>query len=127
MHYPRVAANAAALVGARMGEANRRLEQLACASVPSRLAEALLELADRRGRVTPRGVRVDLRLTHGQLAEMAGTTRETLTKVVGWLRGEGIAAVARSEIWIDDLATLEDVARGLRQMPGRGAQNATAA
>jgi CRP-like cAMP-binding protein len=110
-----------------MGEANRRLEQLACASVPSRLAEALLELADRRGRVTPRGVRVDLRLTHGQLAEMAGTTRETLTKVVGWLRGEGIAAVARSEIWIDDLATLEDVARGLRQMPGRGAQNATAA
>jgi hypothetical protein len=65
-------------------------------------------------------VRIDLRLTHGQLAEIASTTRETLTKVAGWLRSEGLVTLGRREIWIDDAAGLEEVARGDRQMPGRG-------
>lgn len=118
--YPVVAGNLLAEVGQRLTAANDRLAGLAFQSVPARLAAALLELSDRYGRMTPRGVRIDLRLTHGQLAELVSTTRETLTKVAGWLRSEGIATLGRREIWIDDPSSLEDVAGGTRQMPGRG-------
>jgi CRP/FNR family cyclic AMP-dependent transcriptional regulator len=118
--YPVVAANLLSEVGARLAATNDRLAGLAFQSVPARLAAALEELSERYGRMTPRGVRIDLRLTHGQLAELVSTTRETLTKVAGWLRSEGIATLGRREIWIDDPAGLEEVATGARQMPGRG-------
>ncbi len=123
---PPVAAKLLAEVGVRLGDASERLVGVAFQSVPARLASILLELADRYGRVTPRGVRIDLRLTHGQLAELVPTTRETLTKVAGWLRGEGIASFGRNELWIDDLPGLEQVVRGERQMPGRGVRSVAA-
>jgi CRP/FNR family cyclic AMP-dependent transcriptional regulator len=120
--YPRVGANLAGLVTQRLAACEQRLASLAFHSVPARLATALLELADRYGRMTPRGIRIELRLTHGQLAEMASTTRETLTKVAGWMRTQGMITLDRNEIWIDDLAAVEGVAGGERQMPGRGMQ-----
>jgi CRP-like cAMP-binding protein len=105
---------------ARLAVTNERLSALAFGSVPSRLAAVLLELGERFGRMTSTGVRIDLRLTHGQLAELVPTTRETLTKVAGWLRGEGIVVVSRRDVRITDLVRLEEVARGERLMPGRG-------
>jgi hypothetical protein len=103
-----------------------RLEGLAFHQVPARLARVLLDLSDRYGKVTATGVRVDVRITHGQLAELVATTRETLTKVAGWLRSENIAALERRQIWIADYAALQEVAEGSRVMPGR-AQRASAA
>ena len=105
----------------RAPRAERRpARALAFQSVPARLAESLLELAERFGRMTTRGVRIDLRITHGQLAETISTTRETLTKAAGWLRSEEIAVLGRQEIWILDQVALADVAGGVRVMPGRG-------
>ena len=79
----------------------------------------LTELADHFGKVTPEGVRIDVRLTHGSLAEMTGTTRETLTKVSGWLRSEEIASIERRMIWVQDWDALLAVEEGTRTMPGR--------
>ena len=97
-----------------MRESEQRLESLAFHQVPARLARTILDLADRYGKMTPVGVRIDLRVTHGQLAELVATTRETLTKVAGWLRGEGIVTLERRQIRIHDYQALEDVAEGVR-------------
>jgi CRP-like cAMP-binding protein len=117
---PRLVANLLADTNERLARSGDRLAQLAFQSVPARLAESLLELAERFGRMTSRGVRIDLRITHGQLAETISTTRETLTKAAGWLRAEEIAVLGRQEIWILDQDALADVAGGVRVMPGRG-------
>ncbi|HYZ79631.1 MAG TPA: Crp/Fnr family transcriptional regulator [Solirubrobacteraceae bacterium] len=122
--HPSVARALLSEIAARLNAANDQLAGLAFQSVPARLATVLLDLADRYGRVTPRGVRIDLRLTHGQLAELTSTTRETLTKVAGWLRAENLATLGRREIWLHDLAGIGAVAGGARQMPGRGANGA---
>jgi CRP-like cAMP-binding protein len=117
---PRLVANLLAHANERLTSSGDRLASLAFQSVPARLAESLLELAERFGRMTTRGVRIDLRITHGQLAETISTTRETLTKAAGWLRNEEIAVLGRQEIWILDPQALADVASGVRVMPGRG-------
>jgi CRP-like cAMP-binding protein len=117
---PRLVANLLTDTSERLAQTSDRLAQLAFQSVPARLAESLLELAERFGRMTTRGVRIDLRITHGQLAETISTTRETLTKAAGWLRSEEIAVLGRQEIWILDPVALADVAGGVRVMPGRG-------
>jgi CRP-like cAMP-binding protein len=125
--HPSIAANLLEEIVARLSATSDRLAGLAFQSVPARLAGSLLELGDHYGRMTTRGVRIDLRLTHGQLAELVGTTRETLTKVAGWLRAEQLATLGRREIWLVDISGLEEVARGARQMPGRGVRSEIAA
>ena len=106
----------------RLRASARRLEGLAFHQVPARLARVLIDLSDRYGKVTATGVRVDVRITHGQLAELVATTRETLTKVAGWLRAEGVASLERRQIWISDYAALQDISEGVKIMPGRAAR-----
>jgi len=119
---PVIARSLAQSSAERLRAAEERLAALAFQPVPARLARVVLELADHFGKVTPDGVRLDVRLTHGALAEMTGTTRETLTKVAGWLRAEGIVSVERRTIWVMDWDALEAVAAGERCMPGRTAR-----
>lgn len=124
---PVVATATVGAVATRLRDTERRLEALAFQPVPARVAGVLIDLADRFGKVTTDGVRIDVRMTHGVLAELTGTTRETLTKVSGWLRNEEIATIERRVIWVHSWDALVDVAEGTRCMPGRTARVAVAA
>jgi CRP/FNR family transcriptional regulator, cyclic AMP receptor protein len=119
---PAVALHVLANFSKRLRVSAQRIESLGSQQVPARLARVLLELSDRYGKVTATGIRVDVRITHGQLAELVATTRETLTKVAGWLRSQDIASLERRQIWIADYAALQAVAEGVRVMPGRAAR-----
>jgi CRP-like cAMP-binding protein len=75
---------------------NRRLQQteavLAMAGqrrVEDRLRYLLLLLAQEMGQPTENGTRISIRLTHQQLANAIGTTRVTVTRLLGQLRDEG--------------------------------------
>ena len=50
----------------------------------------LLLLARGHGRVLRQGVRIDFPLTHERLADMTGTARETVTRVLEQLEREGM-------------------------------------
>ncbi len=54
-----------------------------------RLLLKLRQLADRWGVVTPAGVRLDLRVTHQELADMVGAARESVTLAFGRLQEQG--------------------------------------
>jgi CRP/FNR family cyclic AMP-dependent transcriptional regulator len=110
--HPRVALNLMRTLSLRLRHAEDQIESLAFRAVPSRLAAKLLELMDRYGRVTPTGIRIDERFTHLQLAEMIGTSRETLTKVLNELRDEGLVDVRDRLVWVLDPDGLERLARG---------------
>jgi CRP-like cAMP-binding protein len=63
------------------------------------MAKSLLELSTRFGTPTHDGVRVDHDLTQQELAQLVGSSRETVNKTLadfaarGWLRMEGRAVV----------------------------------
>jgi CRP/FNR family transcriptional regulator len=105
--HPQVALNLMRTLSLRLRHAEDQIESLAFRAVPSRLAAKLLELMDRYGRVTPNGIRIDERFTHLQLAEMIGTSRETLTKVLNELRDSGLIDVRERLIWVLDVDGLE--------------------
>jgi len=74
----------------------RRLQQteslLALAGkrrVQDRIQGFLHLLALEFGTPTPRGLRIEVRLTHQQIANALGTTRVTVTRLLGVLREEG--------------------------------------
>jgi len=55
-----------------------------------RLAKVLLKLGAEHGVKTPKGISLTLRLTHEELANLIGTTRETVTTQLGRFRRMGL-------------------------------------
>ncbi|MDX6512221.1 MAG: family transcriptional regulator, cyclic receptor protein [Gaiellaceae bacterium] len=66
------------------------LAYVAAATHAERLEAKLIQLARKHGRVTPRGIRIDVPLTHQLLAESIGAARETVTVALRDLRRRGL-------------------------------------
>jgi CRP/FNR family cyclic AMP-dependent transcriptional regulator len=107
---PRIAARIAETLSSRLVEMEQRLSDVVFKAVPQRIASALLTLgrADQGRRRWPFGPAVcEVHLTHEQLAELVGTSRETTTKVLGELREMGLIELRRGKVALLDLSALE--------------------
>jgi CRP/FNR family transcriptional regulator, cyclic AMP receptor protein len=75
-------------------------------SVSERVAKFLLESAT-DGRVTYGAVRARLSLTHDDIAELMGTTRETITRTLSQFRKKDIVESKGSTLIIHNKSALE--------------------
>lgn len=73
----------------------------------SRVTRKLLTLAGEMGQATDDGhVLIDRALTHQQLANLVGTTRETVTKILNEMKDNGLLSIRRHRITILDTEEL---------------------
>jgi CRP-like cAMP-binding protein len=108
---PGLARGLGALGAIRRRRVEQRLVGLVFRSARARMAEGLLELAERFGVRDSRGVIVNLRLTHRDLAALAGTSRETAsTALLDWRR-DGIVLVEGKRVVLLDPDKLAALAR----------------
>jgi CRP-like cAMP-binding protein len=84
----------------------QRLEGLLLQSVEERLAAFLLDAAQRWGQPHPDGQLLSAPFTHAEIALLIGSTRETVTLVLGKLKREGLIAFDRRRIILRDPARL---------------------
>ncbi|MFA6108373.1 MAG: Crp/Fnr family transcriptional regulator [Candidatus Latescibacterota bacterium] len=103
---PRIATALLAELASRLRKTDRQIEGLALLDVTGRISETLLQLAGERGVETPEGVVIQQRPTHQDLANMSGTTRETVSRVLKRLESQGYIAcrgraitILREENW----------------------------
>jgi len=94
------------LFGMRRQRIERRLKYLLFRSNRERLVHLLLELAERYGSHTANGVALGIKLSHQDLANIIGSTRETVTVVLGELQNEGSLKLGRRKIVLTDLDRL---------------------
>jgi CRP/FNR family transcriptional regulator, cyclic AMP receptor protein len=80
----------AKLIGSRLRSIEIRIEDLVYRDVPARLAHLLLELSKEFGMPEKDGVRIGIRLTHQEIANLIGSTRETVTATMGEFRKRGL-------------------------------------
>ncbi len=104
----RIALRITEIMGRRLLEAERRLSDFAFKSLPERIVTLLLTLAERQPGRFFRASRVEVPYTHEQLAEMVGTHRETVTKVLNELREQGLIELKRGTVVLLDCAALRD-------------------
>ncbi len=69
---------------------DERIKMLAFLDVPSRLAGTILWLADRYGREIEQGIEVPYWFTHQEMADLIGSTRETVTTVLAEFKRQGL-------------------------------------
>jgi len=92
--------------------AQRDLRSLGLSQTTSvKLARLLLDWADTRGEDTPKGTRITLLLTHEEAAQMIGTTRETVTRILSSFRKRRLIEVKGASLFILDRKQLEELAR----------------
>jgi CRP/FNR family transcriptional regulator, cyclic AMP receptor protein len=80
--HPNIALKLLMELTSRLRKADERIESLALLNVSGRVAGILLQLAEESGRKTPEGILIRSRPTHQDLANMVGTTRETVTRIL---------------------------------------------
>ena len=66
----------------------------------------LLELCEKYGSMSEEGISLNIRLSHQEMASIIGSTRETVTVVLGQLQKEGLLKIARRRVLISDLTRL---------------------
>ena len=108
--HPIVGVNIISHLSRRLQEAERELEAMAYQRVGQRLARKLTDLAARFGVQTVRGTLIQARLTQQELAEMIGTTRETLAHTLSDFRNRGLLDTSHHEVVIRDAERLAEVA-----------------
>jgi len=105
---PEVSFGITKLFGLRRKRIERRLKYLLFRSNRERLVHLLLELAEQYGRPAEGGVELRIKLSHQDLANIIGSTRETVTVVLGELQAEGRLQLGRRKIILTDMAHLAD-------------------
>lgn len=103
-----------ALLRTLAAEIRRLTEQVAelhFLDIPGRLAARLLRLAEEGGAPRPDGtIRLDGRITQGELAAMIGSTRQTVNRFLGAFVASGLVRLEPEAIVILDPAGLARVA-----------------
>jgi len=90
----------------RLRKTDDLLEDTSFLSVSARLAKKLLELGREFGTTEEDITRIGLRLTQQDLADLVGTTRESINKELKVLRDKGLVVTEGGYIQLLDLARL---------------------
>lgn len=86
---PDIAVKLLSVLASRLRKTDRKIEGLALSDVTGRITQTLLQLAEEQGAPGPDGILIRNRPTHQELANMSGTTRETVSRVLKRLEIQG--------------------------------------
>jgi CRP/FNR family transcriptional regulator, cyclic AMP receptor protein len=107
---PEVAISLLKEISRRLRRADEKIGSLVLLDVNGRLAHLLLRLADEE-----RGDRITRRLTHHTIAQMIGSSRETVSRAMRSLVGRNVIEVTRTAILLRDRGALRSALRRERE------------
>lgn len=113
--YPSISLNLTTTLAQRLRGMDDEAQILSYKDAQGRVAFVLLRLY-RSGVIefTEAGEAL-VRLTHQELANLAGTSRETVTRALKVLEKEGVIATRPKEIIVTDVDGLEEILHGIRE------------
>ena len=104
--YPEIVLGVTKLIGSRRQRVEKRLRNLLFRSNRERVIHLLLELCEKYGKITDVGIALNIRLSHQEMACIIGSTRETVTVVLGQLQKENFLRISRRRVIITELDRL---------------------
>lgn len=104
LQHPRTALLIVQVLSCRLRVLGDVVINLVSDDVRTRILKMLLQLGARCGTPHEQGLRLNLSLTHQEIADMIGTTRQTVTSTLGLLEREGMIKTDHHVISIVDKA-----------------------
>jgi CRP/FNR family transcriptional regulator/CRP/FNR family cyclic AMP-dependent transcriptional regulator len=106
--FPKIAIHLIIEMSNRLRRANRHINTLSMMSVYGRVADVMLRLAKEQGRRVSNMVVIPNRPTHQLIADMAGTSRETVSRILSQLQKKHYIAIDGKNLVILDEKKLYD-------------------
>ena len=106
---PAVALKLIKVMARRFQQAQSKIEDMAFRDVTGRLSKLILKLMEEFGEKTPRGTRINIKLTHRDIGNMIGVSRETTTSTLNNFKKKKLIDFSRRYITILDEDGLEDL------------------
>ena len=105
LHYitenPKVSISILAELSLRLRRTDELLSDAAFCNLPTRLAKRLLELSENYGQPGPSGqIKINFKLKQQDLADMVGSTRESVNKMLRSLKEKSIVSIQKGFITI---------------------------
>ena len=100
--HPEISIALLTALSSRLRQANRKISALALSPVHARVSGAILQLAEFQGFRVKGQVVIHDRPTQQEIAEMASTTRETVSRVLGQMQKDGLIQLDGRELVILD-------------------------
>jgi CRP-like cAMP-binding protein len=91
---------------ARLRSVLTLIQTLSYDSADTRIRVGIHQLAKKHGLPDARGILINLKITHEELAEMVGTSRETVTRTLTKLQKNGIVKMDQRRIILTDVRRL---------------------
>lgn len=104
---PTIAVKVLRVLGGKIRELQEKLQELTYQDVRHRICSILLRLAEAHGTTQDGAVVLRLPVTHQDLASMAGTTRESVNRMLNDLRRHHILEMNRNHIILKDVEALK--------------------
>lgn len=92
----------------RLRRAQQNVRDLALKDSSARVAGLLIFLAEKYGENKADKIVLDIALTQAELANMIGSSRETVSRVLGKFEAEALIKTSRKKIVIKDLAEIKN-------------------
>jgi CRP-like cAMP-binding protein len=108
-NHPRATIGLAGVLAARVRRLSERAEDRQTMPLPGRIAKRLIALADQYGKRPIVGGPVEVRLPQQDLADLVGTTRESVNKQLRTWEEEGIVELGRGRVVLKKPEALEAV------------------
>ena len=105
---PSIAVKLLDLMSKRLRRAQKLVRDMGLKDTTCRTASLLIYLAQEYGVNRQNKVRIDLKLTQQELANMIGTTRETISRVLNKFKEQDIIKTSRQKMIINDLDRLKE-------------------
>lgn len=106
-----IAINMVAILGKRIGETQERLRELATQSADRRIARTVLRLIEQAGEPTETGIRIGFPLRRKDIADIAGTTLHTASRIVADWERRGLLSSRKRQLVIpspEDIAQIAE-------------------
>ena len=110
---PTIAVKVLRVLGAKIRELQEKLQEITYQDVRHRISAILLRLAEAHGTTQNGAVVLRLPVTHQDLASMAGTSRESVSRMLNDLRRCNILEMNRNHIVLNDVESLKSWADAL--------------
>ncbi len=107
LKYPSITLSIAQILVKRLRVADEEIENLTFYNVRARVIKTLIELANKYGERIPQGVKISLRFTQQDLADMVGSSRETVSRIISTLEKEKIITNIGGYTVINDIDQLK--------------------
>jgi CRP-like cAMP-binding protein len=108
--HPKVAIHMASVMAQRVRALSQHTEEAQFMALPARMAKKLLRLSEVYGKESSEGgVDIDIRLSQQDLADLVGTTRESVNKQLRAWEADGLVRLKRSRIGVLDEDALEEI------------------